>query len=123
LYGRIASDNLLSAVSYNESTFRLVLRCVRFWALRRGVYSVNCGYFSGITLSVLVARVCQDYPDLHASCIIYKFFEKYSNSDWREPVQLNSKGRKGNCKNLNSSHLNALNQISNDVMVVLVPID
>lgn len=91
--------------------------------MRRGLYSVNAGYFSGITLSVMVAKLCQEFPDLHASCIVYKFFDRYANSDWREHVQLNlMKGNQGH-KNLTSSNITALNRISNDLMVVLVPID
>jgi hypothetical protein len=38
-------------------------------------------------------------------------------------VQLNLKSKAGGAKNLNAVHLNALDRISNDVMVVLVPID
>ncbi len=120
MYGRIASDNIIGAVQ-NEQAYKLALRAVRFWAVKRGLYSVNCGYFSGITLSVMVARICQDFPELSACSILYNFFERYAESDWREPVQITLKTKQG--KNLIASHLNALDRISNDVMVVLVPID
>ena len=52
---------------------------------------------------------------------MYNFFERYAESDWREPVQITLKTKQG--KNLIASHLSALDRISNDVMVVLVPID
>jgi len=52
---------------------------------------------------------------------LYNFFERYAESDWREPVQITLKTKQG--KNLIASHLSALDRISNDVMVVLVPID
>jgi poly(A) polymerase len=97
----------------------MALRVIRFWALRRGLYSVNAGYFSGITLSVMVAKICQENPDLYAADLIFKFFETYSDSDWREPVKLNLK----QSSSLNANHLSALDRISTDVMVVLVPID
>ncbi len=85
--------------------FTLNLQCVRLWAIRRGLYSVNFGYFSGITLAVMTARVCQDNPDSMPSCLLYKFFDKYAESDWREPVQLNLKQR---AQGLQASYLNAL---------------
>ena len=121
LYGRIGCDNLLSIVGKNnENAFKLTLKCVRFWAIRRGLYSVNCGYFSGVTLAVMVARVRQEFPDLQASCLLYKFFDRYAESGWREPVQINFRKK---AQNLVASHLDALDRISKDVMVVLAPID
>lgn len=87
-YGRIGCDNILSVVSKH---FTLFLKCVRFWALRRGLYCVDFGYFSGITLAVMTAKVCQENPDSMPSCLLFKFFDKYAESDWREPVQLNLK--------------------------------
>lgn len=69
----------------------------------------------------MVAKICQDFPDLSVSCILYNFFDRFAESDWREPVQISIKTKQG--KNLIASHLSALDRISNDVMVVLVPID
>jgi len=87
LLGRIACQNILNNVP-SEQTFQLVLRAVRFWALQRGIYSINLGYLGGVTLAVMVAKICQDYPDLSAACTLYKFFETYAESSWREPVQM-----------------------------------
>jgi poly(A) polymerase len=56
LYGRIACNNLKQVVG--NDIYKLVLRAVRFWATRRGIYSTNFGYFSGITLAVMVAKIC-----------------------------------------------------------------
>lgn len=53
----------------------------------------------------MTARVCQDNPDSMPSCLLYKFFDKYAESDWREPVQLNLKQR---AQGLQASYLNAL---------------
>ena len=55
LYGRVGCDNIISVVSPH---FKLALKCIRFWAMQRSLYSVSCGYFSGITLAVMVAKVC-----------------------------------------------------------------
>ena len=70
----------------NRYTFQVVLKAVRFWARQRGIYSINCGYLGGVTLAVMVAKICQDYPELQPSCTLYKFFETYAESSWREPV-------------------------------------
>jgi len=52
---------------------------------------VNFGYFSGITLAVMAAKVCQENPDSFPCDLLYKFFDRYAESDWREPIQLNLK--------------------------------
>ena len=94
LYGKIACDNIHNNLP-NKETFKQVLKAVRFWAMRRGLYSVNCGYLSGITLAVMVGKICQMYPDLQASCLLYKFFDYYAESNWQTPVQMtvNLKGQ------------------------------
>jgi len=73
LLGRIACQNILNNVP-NRATFQLVLKAVRFWASQRGIYSINNGYLGGVTIAVLVGRICQDFPDLSAACTLYKFF-------------------------------------------------
>ena len=85
LFGKIACQNILRSVP-NKSTFKIALRAVRFWAMQRGLYNVNCGYFCGITLAVMVGKICQENPDLDVACLLYKFFEQYAESGWREPV-------------------------------------
>jgi poly(A) polymerase Pap1 len=52
--------------------------------------------------------------------LLYKFFDRYAESGWREPVQINFRKK---AQNLVASHLDALDRISKDVMVVLAPID
>jgi poly(A) polymerase len=119
LYGRIACNNL-RLITANVA-FKLVLRAVRFWAVRRGLYSTNFGYFSGITLAVMVAKICQDFSGLEPCCLLYKFFDFYAEFPWREPISMSlDKKRKST---LSLEHIDAIDQFSNDVMVVLTPND
>ena len=92
--------------------------------MRRGIYSANCGYFSGITLAVLVGKICQE-NDMDAACLLYKFFETFSESGWREPVQmqLDQQYKKQRGVGLRQGQLQAIDQYSQDVMVVLTPND
>ena len=57
LLGFVSCQNIVRNVP-SKATFELVLRAVRFWAMQRGIYSVNAGYLGGITLAVMVAKVC-----------------------------------------------------------------
>ena len=62
--------------------FRLALRAVRCWAKARGLYSNVLGYLGGINWALLVARVCQDYPDAAAPELTRRFFAIYAEWNW-----------------------------------------
>jgi len=72
----------------NQMVFRAALRLIKQWATARGLYSNVLGYFGGITYAILVAYICQYYPNSVASQIVCKFFKVYIQWDWRVPVQL-----------------------------------
>ena len=42
--------------------FISVLRCVRLWAKRRGIYTNKMGYLGGVNCNILSAKICQMYP-------------------------------------------------------------
>ena len=46
----------------NYDSFLAVVRCIRLWAKRRGLYSNKMGFFGGINCNLLVCFVCQLYP-------------------------------------------------------------
>ncbi|CAD7944215.1 unnamed protein product [Amoebophrya sp. A120] len=74
---------------HNLKKFRNVLRFIKCWAKRRGIYSNICGYFGGITWAILVAFVCKKYQKLTEAHLVFKFFELYSNWDWdKKPLIL-----------------------------------
>ncbi|CAB4065170.1 PAP [Lepeophtheirus salmonis] len=72
----------------NKDTFRLTLRGIKLWAKRHGIYSNVLGYLGGVSWAMLVARVCQLYPNADASQLIQKFFLVFSNWQWPQPVLL-----------------------------------
>ena len=58
--------------------FRIVLRCVRKWAKQRGIYGNKLGYLGGVNCNLLVALICQLYPNASPSTLLQRFFSIYS---------------------------------------------
>lgn len=73
LNGSRVTDEILRLVP-NIPSFRLALRCVKLWAKRRAIYSNVLGFLGGVAWAMLVARVCQLYPNACASVLVSKFF-------------------------------------------------
>lgn len=69
--------------------FRVVLRCIRRWAKCRGIYGNKLGYLGGVNCNLLVALVCQLYPNGSPSTLLHRFFYIYSQWQWPKPVKLN----------------------------------
>ncbi|KAL0927382.1 hypothetical protein M5K25_001547 [Dendrobium thyrsiflorum] len=72
----------------NLKHFQAMLRCIKLWAIRRGLYSNLLGFFGGIHLAILAAFVCQRYPNASISALITLFFETFSDWQWPNPVIL-----------------------------------
>lgn len=71
----------------NEQVFRETLQFVKFWAFRRNIYSNILGYLGGVSLAIMVARVCQEYKDVtELSEMVYLFFNFIA--DWKWPQAL-----------------------------------
>eukprot|EP01027_Heterolobosea_sp_BB2_P016669 GEZU01023698.1.p1 GENE.GEZU01023698.1~~GEZU01023698.1.p1 ORF type:complete len:556 (+),score=91.46 GEZU01023698.1:118-1668(+) len=87
LNGPRVADQILRLVP-NISTFRIFLRSIKLWAKRRGVYGNAMGYLGGIAWALLVARICQLYPNAAPSTLLSRFFRVYHQWKWPNPILL-----------------------------------
>jgi poly(A) polymerase len=87
LNGSRTTDEILRLVP-NIETFHMALRCIKFWAKRRGLYNNAMGYVGGVACALLTARICQLYPNAAASTIVTRFFKIYHQWKWAQPVML-----------------------------------
>ncbi|KAI0353126.1 poly-A polymerase [Trametes cingulata] len=87
LNGSRVTDEILRLVP-NVSVFRDALRCIKLWAQRRAIYSNVNGFLGGVAWAMLVARICQLYPNAIAGAIVSRFFIIMYQWTWPQPVLL-----------------------------------
>ena len=87
LNGCRVTDEILDLVPDRE-TFKSTLRAIKLWAKKNGLYSNALGFFGGVTWAMLVARICQLYPNAAAATLVHKFFLVYNHWEWPTPVLL-----------------------------------
>ena len=85
--GPRVTDEILELVP-QQRVFRTALRGVKLWAQRRAIYANIVGFPGGVAWAMLVARVCQLYPQATGSTVINKFFRIIGQWSWPQPVLL-----------------------------------
>ncbi|CAI2364616.1 unnamed protein product [Moneuplotes crassus] len=70
--------------------FQNVLRMVKLWARKRGIYSNIYGYLGGISWAILVAQTCISFPNFEINRLFHMFFNLFDVWKWPEPVILTS---------------------------------
>jgi poly(A) polymerase len=68
----------------NTAVFRQALRFIKHWAKKRDIYGAKLGHTSGIGWAIMVAKVCQCYPQQNGAGVILRFFKFYEK--WFTPV-------------------------------------
>lgn len=87
LNGTRVTDEILTLVP-EKKTFRIALRAVKLWAQRRAIYANVMGFPGGVAWAMMVARICQFYPQAAGSTIVHRFFSILSDWKWPMPIQL-----------------------------------
>lgn len=87
LNGTRVTDEILTLVP-RPTVFKHALRCIKMWAQSRAVYGNVFGFPGGVAWAMLVARICQLYPNTVGALIVEKFFQIYCKWNWPQPVLL-----------------------------------
>lgn len=87
LNGTRVTDEILTLVP-KPTAFKHALRCIKMWAQQRAIYANVYGFPGGVAWAMLVARICQLYPNAVSAVIVEKFFQIYSQWSWPQPVLL-----------------------------------
>ncbi|ANB11484.1 polynucleotide adenylyltransferase PAP1 [Sugiyamaella lignohabitans] len=87
LNGTRVTDEILRLVP-QPVVFKHALRAIKLWAQRRAIYANVFGFPGGVAWAMLVARICQLYPNAVSATIVGKFFNILTKWNWPQPVLL-----------------------------------
>jgi len=80
--------NLIERLVPNYESFKVLVRCVRYWAKRRGIYANKMGYLGGVNYNILGAFICQLYPNAAPALLLERFFFILRDWKWPTPILL-----------------------------------
>ncbi|ORY09756.1 Poly(A) polymerase type 3 [Clohesyomyces aquaticus] len=74
----------------STSTFRTAYRCIKLWAVQRGLYSSRFGYLSGIHLTLMLSslykQMVHDAGSVTATDLVATFFHHYAEFDYKNSM-------------------------------------
>ncbi|KAH7394226.1 hypothetical protein DE146DRAFT_125998 [Phaeosphaeria sp. MPI-PUGE-AT-0046c] len=66
--------------------FRLAYRCIKLWAVQRGLYSAKFGYLGGVHITLMLSWVTKcvahDFGSVTAPDLVTSFFHHFAHFDW-----------------------------------------
>jgi uncharacterized protein (UPF0248 family) len=72
------------------ATFRLAHRCIKLWAVQRGIYSSKFGYLGGIHITLMLSwiykQLAHDGASVSAADLLTAFFHHYARFDWQHEM-------------------------------------
>jgi len=80
--------NLIEQLVPNFDSFVQLVRCVRYWAKRRGLYANKMGFLGGVNWNILCAFICQLYPNAAPSLLLERFFFILRDWKWPTPIEI-----------------------------------
>ena len=72
------NNEMLITLVPNFEKFKFLLKVIRLWAKKRGLYSGILGFLGGAAWSILCAKICILYPNISEVELVHKFFKVYS---------------------------------------------
>ncbi len=90
ILGRKNNQMIVAAMEKVDQfgNFKTLLRLLKVWAKKKGVYSNAIGFLGGISLAIMVAKICQLFPRFRAEQLLREFFNMYACWDWKIPVMI-----------------------------------
>ncbi|KAL4503888.1 hypothetical protein ABPG72_022518 [Tetrahymena utriculariae] len=81
LSGRRCNQAIVRSIP-NLQNFQITCRFIKLWAQSKGIYENSIGFLGGISWAILVAKICQMFPNYEANQLLDEFFYYYSNWDF-----------------------------------------
>ena len=86
---------------------------MKVWAKNRGISSNGMGYLGGISWAILVAKICQTFPNHKPAKLFFEFFAVFNIWNWKVPVRINAPS------GINENE----SKLANPLMSVITPAD
>ncbi|KAH8724637.1 Poly(A) polymerase type 3 [Phaeosphaeriaceae sp. PMI808] len=75
-------------------TFRLAYRCIKLWAVQRGIYSAKFGYLGGVHITLILSwvskRIAHDFGPVTAADLVMSFFYHFAHFNWANDMMYDS---------------------------------